>query len=221
MFTPDQTLAELATSHPAASRVFRSHRLDFCCGGNRSLRDACAERGIPVDTVLQELEAESAEPGPVDPAALPLPDLVEHVLTRFHEAHRRELPELIALAQKVERVHADKPDVPRGLAAHLSEMARALEEHMRKEEAVLFPAIVRGFRSELAMPIARMEAEHVEHGQSLERLRALAHEYVPPAHACTSWRALYLRCEQFEADLMAHVHLENNVLFPRVLEGGA
>lgn len=218
MFTPDQSLAELALSHPAASRIFRSHRLDFCCAGNRSLRQACAERGLDPATVLDQL---SVSPGPaaLDVRSLRLPELVDFVVAHYHEAHRAELPDLTALAHKVERVHADNPEAPLGLAAHLEAMTRALEEHMHKEEAVLFPAILRGAGPALLAPVSVMEAEHEDHGRGLERMRTLAHGFVAPPDACTSWKALYLRAEQLEADLMAHVHLENHVLFPRALRG--
>lgn len=218
MFNSDQSLAELALALPAASRIFRTHRLDFCCDGSRSLQQACAERGLDVASVLHQLNAAPRTAG-LNTSDLALAELIDYVLAQFHEAHRAELPDLIALATKVERVHAGTPDAPLGLAAHLQEMARALEEHMQKEEAVLFPAILRGAGPGLTRPIAVMEAEHDEHGRSLERLRELAHDFVAPAHACTSWRALYLRAEQLEADLMAHVHLENHVLFPRGLRG--
>jgi len=220
MLHPDQSLSDLALAQPAASRIFRELHLDFCCGGGRSLREACAERDLDPAAVLDEIA--SAEGGAVrDLRSLPLSALVEHVLVTYHEAHRRELPDLVELAEKVARVHADKPEVPVGLAAHLVATQQALEEHMQKEEHVLFPAILRGARASLATPIQMMEAEHDEHGRSLRRLRELAQDYVPPAVACTSWRALLLRCEQLEADVMAHVQVENHVLFPRVLEGGA
>lgn len=218
MFNPDQSLADLALAHPAASRVFRQYKLDFCCGGHRSVREACAARGIDATVVLGALEEDARAVGP-DVRALSLAELTAYIVTRFHEAHRAEFPDLIELARKVERVHAGKPGVPAGLAHHLSEMACDLEEHMLKEEAVVFPAIVRGARGNLAMAIGVLTQEHAEHGEALARLRALANDFVPPAHACTSWRALYLRCAELEAELMRHVHLENYVLFPRVSKG--
>ena len=220
MLSVDLPLSELALAYPAASRILRQHRLDFCCGGKRSVADACAERGIDAAALLRNIEASDRSPRiSNDPRTLPLPDLVAHVLTAYHEAHRTELPDLIELARKVERVHARKPAVPAGLAAHLAGMNATLEAHMLKEELLLFPAILTGATAVLRAPISVMEAEHVEHGHALERMRELAHGFVPPEDACTSWRALYLRCEQLEADLMAHVLLENEVLFPRASRG--
>lgn len=217
MFTPTQSLADLALAVPSASRVFRKHRLDFCCGGKKSIAEACRDKGLDAESILQEIAAEAIE-ADTDYATRPLGEVIDHILVKYHDAHRREIPDLVELARKVERVHADKRDVPKGLAIHLATMQMAMEDHMLKEERVLFPAIRRGLGAQLAGPVHQMESEHVEHGASLATLRDLAHDFVPPEGACTSWRALYLRCEQLEADLMAHVHLENHVLFPRALE---
>jgi regulator of cell morphogenesis and NO signaling len=217
MLNPTQSLADLALTIPAASRVFRRHRLDFCCGGKKSVAEACAARGLDVTSILQQIEADAPVAQSVDWQTRPLPELIDHILVNYHEPHRRELADLIELARKVERVHADKTNVPRGLTEHLAHMLEAMELHMQKEERILFPAIVRGMRSELSGPIHQMESEHDDHGESLRVLRDLASDFIPPPEACTSWRALFLRCEQLEADLMAHVHLENHVLFPRVL----
>ena len=219
MTTTTQSLAELALTYPAASRIFRQHRLDFCCGGKSSIADACAQRGLDADALLKEIEANDIRTPGLDWRAQPMSKLVDYILVNFHEAHRRELPDLIMLARKVERVHADKPDVPAGLASHLESMHEAMEIHMQKEEQILFPAILNGLGPQLRGPTSQMEREHDEHGAKLERLRELAADFVPPADACTSWRALLLRCEQLEADIMAHVHLENHVLFPRALNG--
>jgi regulator of cell morphogenesis and NO signaling len=208
----------VALRYPSASRIFRQHKLDFCCGGKRSVADACTDRGIDATSLLQEIEANETKPS-IDWPARPVAALIDHILVNFHEAHRRELPDLIALARKVERVHAEKQTVPVGLADHLVGMQQALELHMQKEELVLFPAIVRGQGRSLVAPTRQMELEHEEHALNLQRLRELAGGFVPPPEACTSWRALLLRCEQLEADVMAHVHLENHVLFPRALQG--
>ena len=219
MFSPDQSLSDLALTHPPASRVFRQHRLDFCCGGHRSLRDACEQRGLDVSAILEELGREHGRHFARDVRTMPLAELIDYILLHFHQAHRVELADLSELARKVERVHAGKPGVPAGLTSHLEQMANDLEAHMLKEEGVLFPAILRGARRQLAMPIEVMTSEHVEHGEALQRMRELAFDFVAPEHACTSWRALYLRCAELEAELMQHVHTENYVLFPRVLAG--
>lgn len=139
------------------------------------------------------------------------------MLDRYHAGHRAELPRLIQMATKVERVHADKPNCPKGLAAHLQFLADELEGHMQKEEQVLFPMLLAGHGAQAGGPIQVMESEHQEHGRNLAMLRQLAHDFTPPAEACGTWRALYLGLAELECAVMQHIHLENHVLFPRVL----
>ena len=216
---PSETLSDLAIRLPGASRVFHRHRLDFCCGGRRSLAEACAARGLDPARLVEELGREVAEPAEIDWALRSLPDLIDHILVRFHEPLRAELPELVRMARRVEEVHAEKPGCPLGLSAHLASVKESLELHMQKEERVLFPMIRAGRGAHAAGPVSVMEQEHDEHGVSLRRIRGLTGDLVPPAHACTTWRALYLRLDALERELMEHIHLENNVLFPRALEG--
>jgi regulator of cell morphogenesis and NO signaling len=218
ILTADTTLADLATRFAGASRVFQRHDLDFCCQGRRSLAEACRERRLPVDTLLAELAAElSPVPPDADWAELPLVQLIAHIVDHFHFEHRAELPRLIAMAEKVERVHAGRPGVPAGVAAHLRTLAHELEQHMQKEEQVLFPMLIAGNAGPAWAPIRCLTAEHDEHGRALARLRELAHGYTPPPHACGTWTALYLGLAAFERAVMEHVHLENHVLFPRAL----
>jgi regulator of cell morphogenesis and NO signaling len=212
------TLADLATSRPGAARVFHRHGLDFCCHGRISLERACAERALDLESLLGELRAqESREPDFRAWDEAPLAELIDHVLSRFHARHREQLPFLAGAARKVEAVHGEKPSCPRGLAAALAETSEELEDHMQKEEQVLFPLILSGRGALAAMPVQVLEQEHRDHALRLERLRALAHGYVAPPEACGTWRALYLGLEDLESDLHQHIHLENNVLFPRAL----
>ena len=212
------SLAKLATSRAGASRVFMRHSLDFCCRGETSLAEACRERGLSDSALLKEIEREARpDEDVVAWDERPLPELVEYILTQYHEAHRAEVPRLIAMAQKVERVHGEKPSCPSGLAAHLEFMADELEQHMQKEEQVLFPMIASGRGAMAAIPVQVMEQEHKDHGENLARMRELAHGFEPPAEACGTWRALYLGVAELESDLMHHIHLENHVLFPLAL----
>ncbi|MFT5289685.1 MAG: regulator of cell morphogenesis and NO signaling [Planctomycetota bacterium] len=215
----DTTLADLAVRHAGASRVFHRHGLDFCCNGRVSLEDACRKSDLNLAAITSELEAaiaETPQDSPITEAALPV--FVEYILENFHAAHREEVPRLIGMARKVEQVHGDKPDCPKGLAAFLEHMSEELEMHMQKEEQILFPMIVGGRGAMTGMPISVMENEHQDHGKNLQRLRNLVNNYVPPEGACNTWRALYLGLEQLERDLMEHIHLENNSLFPRALK---
>ncbi len=208
-----RTVAEIAAALPGATAVFRKHKLDFCCGGGVPLGEAVAKRGAS----LPVLEEELAALVPDDTATPPLDTdaLIGLIEARFHAVHRRELPELARLARRVETVHADKPDVPRGLAALLETMASELESHMQKEEQVLFPLMRRGGHPMIMHPIGMMRHEHDDHGEHLRALEALTNGGVPPAGACNTWRALYAGTRKFTDDLMEHIHLENNVLFPR------
>ena len=212
------TLAELAATGPAAARVLQRHRLDFCCGGRRSLGEACAEKGIDPEMLLAEI-GRPAAPTDVRPETLPPVALVDFIIVRFHEPLREELGRLESLARKVERVHAAKPSCPVGLASHVAEMRVNLTEHMAKEEQILFPMIRAGFGARAHMPIKMMMQEHDDHAESLRRTRALTADLVAPDDACGTWRALYDGLRELELDLMRHVHLENNVLFPAVLNG--
>lgn len=140
--------------------------------------------------------------------------LIAYVLERFHAVHRAELPELIALARKVEAVHAADPRRPAGLAALLTEMQAELEQHMRKEEMMLFPTMLAGGGGCTPFAIRRMRAEHDDHDAHLARLRRLTETFTPPEGACGSWRALYAGCRKLHDDLIEHIKLENETLFP-------
>jgi regulator of cell morphogenesis and NO signaling len=214
----DQSLGQLARRIAGATRVFDNHHFDFCCGGNQSLRSAAAAAGVEVAPIVAELhalQARAASGTERDWDNATPTELVDHLLTRYHAVHREQLPELIRLARKVEQVHGERPDCPVGLADHLTEMAQELESHMRKEEDVLFPMIVRGHGAMAKAPISVMRMEHDDHGVALRRLEALTDGITPPRAACTTWRSLYAGLQVFRQDLMAHIHTENNILFER------
>ncbi len=218
MIDVNETLGQLATAHPAASRVFLRHRLDFCCGGRRKLAEACNELGLDAGAIVAEIIAADAPASTERWDTKPLPTLIDFVLTRFHEPLRRDLPALIEAARRVERVHRNKPTCPHGLAQLLERVHDEILQHLAKEEQVLFPAIRRGSHgAQLHMPVRVMMQEHDDHGASLRRLRELATDFSPPPEACATWRALYAGLEKLESELMEHIHLENNVLFPRAL----
>lgn len=215
--TTHSTLAELATTHPAASRVFQRYGLDYCCGGRQPLDDVCHAKGLDPGAIVHAIEAEETGVDLPRWDAAPLSDLVHFIVKRYHAALRTELPALVALAERVETRHGEKAACPRGLRAHLEEVHIAVLDHLAKEETVLFPMIVAGHGYMTAIPIHVMEAEHEEHGRNLACIRALTANLTPPPEACATWRALYLRLGALEAELMDHIHLENNVLFARAL----
>ncbi|WP_454676274.1 iron-sulfur cluster repair protein YtfE [Achromobacter marplatensis] len=210
----EQSLGQLARSIPGATQVFHEYDLDFCCGGKKSLGEAAAQRSLDPTQIEARLVALShSPPQETDWGQASAAELIDHILARYHDVHRQQLPELIRLALKVEQVHADSPDCPAGLADHLRTMQQELESHMQKEEQVLFPMLARGHGAMATMPIMVMRMEHDDHGVALERLLALTHDLTLPRAACNTWRALYLGIRTFKEDLMAHIHLENNILF--------
>ncbi len=211
----EQTLGNLACLIPGATRVFRQYKLDFCCGGNTSLRDAASQRALDAQAIAEQLAAlgghSDTQP---DWRNEPASTLIEHILERFHERHREQFPELIRLANRVEQVHGNKADCPVGLAEHLWNMQQELESHMLKEEQILFPMLQRGMKLPQSQgPIAVMRFEHDQHGAALERMAELTNDITPPGNACNTWRALYRGLEELRDDLMQHIHLENNILF--------
>ena len=209
-----QSLGQLARSIPGATQVFHEFDLDFCCGGKKSLGEAAAQRSLDAAQIEARLIALAQHaPQEIDWGQASPAELIDHILARYHEVHRQQLPELIRLALKVEQVHADSPDCPAGVADHLRTMQQELESHMQKEEQVLFPILARGHGAMAAMPITVMRMEHDDHGVALERLLALTNDLTLPRAACNTWRALYLGIRTFKEDLMAHIHLENNILF--------
>jgi regulator of cell morphogenesis and NO signaling len=209
-----RSLSALAVDIPGATAIFRKHKLDFCCGGAATLSDAASEKGIDAAGIAAELAALAPSEGeaPRETAAL-----VEHIVKRFHEVHRRELPELIRLAKRVEAVHGGRDDAPKGAAQLLQTMMLELDDHMKKEEFVLFPMMEEGGNSFIRHPIAAMRADHEEVGGQLKQLEAYAAN--TPADACPTWRALNAGITKFADDLMMHIHLENNVLFPEFEKG--
>lgn len=211
-----QAIGQIAVKLPGATAIFRKLKLDFCCGGQVSLSEACARKGLDTAAVIAELATLERNDAP--PETPDAPSLIDHILVRYHAVHRAQLPELIRMARRVEAVHRDHLDVPYGLADHLETMEVELLEHMEKEEQVLFPAIEARAQG-LTHPIAAMRDEHTGHGQHLERLAVLTHDHTPPDGACNTWRALYAGTAQLANDLISHIHLENNVLFPHVENG--
>lgn len=208
-----QSLGQIAVGLPGATAVFRRHKLDFCCGGQVSLAQAAAEKGLDAQAVLAELaglQRPATAPERTDP-----PALIDHILTRYHEVHRQQLPELIRMARRVEAVHRAHLRVPSGLGDLLETMHAELLSHMQKEEQILFPMLRSGGHPFAHQPIGVMRAEHVEHGATLEKLAAMTDDVTPPADACNTWRALYAGLDQLRDDLMDHIHLENNLLFPQ------
>lgn len=220
----DLTVGDLATQRPQSVKVFQRHGIDFCCGGGRALDAACAAKGLDPAAVLDEVATEEARTNKTDARwdKAPLGDLIRHVLERHHVPLELELPRLDGLVRKVARVHHERD--PQGfdrLVALWEALRDDLEPHMLKEERILFPAILAGRGRDVGGPVSVMHADHEHLGGILVALREVTHDYTPPADGCGSWRALFQGLSDLEADLKLHIHLENNVLFPRALTGEA
>lgn len=147
--------------------------------------------------------------------AVPFSTIIDHILQRYHHVHRAQFEELVPLAQKVAKVHADS--FPAEIAELLASMQNELSSHMMKEEKVLFPMLNQGLGHNAAMPINVMMQEHAEHDHAINRLRELTDDFAIPEHACSSWTRLYQLAEEMVKDLTDHIYLENQILFPRVL----
>lgn len=239
--TPDTHVAKIATRHPGTIRVFQRHGIDFCCGGKRPLADATAEHGLDFETLHQELASAAAGPE-ADERDLrdwdeaPLAELVDHIVTRYHDRLREELPRLAAMADRVLTVHGERhPELLPALARTFHGLRAELGSHTMKEEQILFPWVCEMERAttsgaslgcgvsagagvpgaSVEGPIAVMEAEHDDAARALAELRRLTGGFQPPTGACTTFRGLYHGLAELEADTHRHIHLENNVLFPR------
>ena len=209
----NRTVGDIAATLPGATGIFRKLKLDFCCGGDVKLADAARERGL--DTAVIENALVAIDPSKSAPAPEATDALIDHILTRYHEVHRRELPELIRLAKKVEAVHAHHPEPPRDIAATLNAIQTELEKHMQIEETELFPFMKQQDGKGSQLPIAQLRHDHDQHGELLHRLETLTNGFVLPEGACRSWEALWAGGSKLVDDVMEHIHLENNVLFPR------
>jgi regulator of cell morphogenesis and NO signaling len=211
----EQSLGQLACAIPGATRIFHHYHLDFCCDGTSALREAAEAKGLDaLGIALQLLRCQQEQLPGSDWREAPTGELIEHILARYHQRHREQLPELIRLAQRVEHVHLDKANCPHGLTEFLHELREELELHMQKEEQILFPMLRHG--SGLAHgPIGMMRYEHDQHAAALAQLGQLTNQMQAPQGACNTWQALYRGLAELRDDLMEHIHLENNVLFTR------
>jgi len=229
----EKTVREIAIENPASMPVFESFGIDYCCGGERRLSDACARTGVDLDQVLllvEKAERDSQAKDARNWREEPLCDLMMHIVDKHHTFVRQETQRIDALLMKVAAKHGAAHPELHEIEALFGAIGQELSTHMLKEEHVLFPFIKqmeeaaekRGPRPEACFdsvkrPIANMIADHDDAGALLTRIRELADGYAVPAGACASFLALYRALEAFERDLHQHVHLENNILFPRAV----
>lgn len=230
-----KTVGELAVENPHATRVFEKLGIDYCCGGQKPLSEACAAAKVSLDEVLSGLEqaeiqaAETSQQRQWQTESISA--LVNHIVSTHHATVKSEVPRILQLTAKVVSVHGKNHPELAQVQELFGELGQELFAHLAKEEQILFPYLVQAERAvqtgepmphscfgTVQNPVRMMMMEHDAAGDALRELRAITSNYAPPADACISYKTLYQAIDAFEKDLHQHIHLENNILFPRGLE---
>jgi len=229
----ESKMKDIALSNPAARQVLEDAGLDYCCGGGQSLHDACLHTDVPAEEILKRLRENSKDVSPDEAnwTSAPLSDLTRHIRERHHRYVREAIARVQTLLDKVVTKHGENHPEITDIQRLFTEVGREMIMHMQKEEQILFPYIdalekaasTHGsmeppFFQTVRNPIHTMMKEHDSAGELAKQIRKASAEYTLPADACTSYKALYQDLQAFEADLHQHVHLENNILFPRAVE---
>jgi regulator of cell morphogenesis and NO signaling len=223
----ERTIGELVAERPSRSRLFEQHGIDYCCGGKRSLREATSQAGIDVEAFLVSLEALPAVAQDRDWREATVKELIGHILSAHHDWLRENLPRIGRLAEKVARVHGEHAPETVEAGRLFGELADEMVPHLEKEELMLFPAalhleatgeIVLGCHPahSLEGPVGVMEHDHKVVGALLDGIAKATDGFQPPEHACNTWRAFYDGLQELDRNTRAHVHLENEVLHPRI-----
>ena len=225
--TAETQVREIVLETPSAIPLLEKLGIDYCCGGARSLAAACDAKGLEIAAVLEALAGLRQQQAPAQESwsTAPLPDLIRYVVEHHHAFARKQMEMILPLAEKVAKRHGAKYlDLP-VIAERLSALGAELAHHFACEENILFPAILRldaghsplfpPLFGDIRQPMERMLRDHDQTGEELRALRALTNDLQPPEEACFSWRALYRAMAELESDLHQHIHLENNILFPR------
>jgi regulator of cell morphogenesis and NO signaling len=234
MLSLDKTVRDVALELPQATRVFEKLKIDYCCGGDKSLGEACATAGVDVaklERMLAEVGQAVPDNSSVDFQKTTLSELITYILDKHHVYTRDEMSRLEALTAKVISAHGENHVELREIGELFQHICADLRPHMFKEEQILFPYIIEMERcasqarpapfapfGTVKNPVRMMMSEHDIVGDLLRQLRALSSNYTVPADGCISYRTLYQAFEAFEQDLHQHIHLENNILFPRAIE---
>lgn len=229
----EKTVAELVTQDFKKAEIFKRHNIDFCCGGKKTLHEVCAQKNIDFDTLKKELL--QSEEKKLDSEQnfndWDLNSLIDYIIDTHHVYVRESSPILNEFSNKVARVHGElHPEVVK-INQLLNTLTQEMESHMKKEEIILFPYIkqlletVKENNPEMTPPlqtvenpIRAMEEEHKAAGDSMSEIRNLSSNYTPPENACNTYKALYFKLKEFEEDLHKHIHLENNILFPKAIK---
>ncbi|BBU39584.1 iron-sulfur cluster repair di-iron protein [Aeribacillus sp. FSL K6-1121] len=228
IFTENTTVGEIVAMLPKASDVFKKNKIDFCCGGDRSLKEAADKRGVAIEELmsqLQDLYAATDEKTEKNWLTATYSELIDHIINKHHRYLLEELPNLSPYVTKVMRVHGENH--PHLIKIHklFNELKTELEQHLWKEESEVFPLISQFEKQptseneqKMKKMIADLTNEHDKTGDIIKEIRRITNDYTLPDGACRTYQLVYNRLEALESDLFEHIHLENNVLFPRILQ---
>jgi len=227
----NKTVRDLASANPGAARIFEKFGIDYCCGGEKSLAQACSAAKVNLREVAEALEKPQPQSGERDWQKATLAELTKHIVEKHHGYVRQEIQRLIPLSAKVVGVHGKNHPELEQIQSSFQALAEELTMHLMKEERMLFPYIEQleiagnsGSRPAAPMfgkvqnPVRMMMMEHDSAGELLRKMRRITNDYALPEDACMSFKMLYRALQEFETDLHQHIHLENNILFPRAVE---
>lgn len=231
--TEKHIIGELVAQDYRTAGVFKAHGIDFCCNGNRTISEACDKKGIDATMVVEELSNALNDSNAVsaDFQSWPPDLLVDYIEKKHHRYVEAKIPEIKAYLNKITKVHGDNHPELHVIEQHFSESAGALAAHMKKEELILFPFIKKLAAADqndeqlyaahfgtVENPIAMMHEEHDAEGERFREIARLTENYTPPNDACNTYRVAFAVLQEFENDLHMHIHLENNILFPKAIE---
>lgn len=229
----ERKVGEIVAEDYRTAGVFKRFGLDFCCGGGKPVAEVCEQKGVDIDTLLDELKAATSEGDDSHNYNEWSPELlVDYIEQRHHRFVRNKLPEIETYAKKVAKVHGRRHEELNEILHEFIMLKDELLNHLEKEERMLFPYIKElvkraenGEKTEqrpsfgaVENPVRMMEIEHDEAGESMAKIQRLSNNFTPPEDACATYRVLFQNLEGFQDDLHKHVHLENNILFPKALE---
>jgi len=221
------TIGEIVANDFRSASLFKEAGIDFCCGGNKSLSDACKEKGADESHLIQQLEilAQTPVSGATNFKEWNLSFLSDYIVNTHHKFVLKTLPELVFYTRKIADVHGDNHPELIKVASLFIQINEELLQHLKNEEEVLFPAIKEAeknasleVKATIVSEITRMQGEHEFAGRAMDKINVLTNNYLIPVDACNTYRVSLKLLEQFEDDLHIHVHLENNILYPKALK---
>lgn len=222
----NRNVGDLVAENIKSAHIFKKYGIDFCCGGGITLEKACIKNNVSIDQITNDLNSLNQPVAPEkDFNSFPLDKLIDYILNVHHSYIRESIPLVLQYGTKVSSVHGDRHPELREIFQLFHDLVNELIMHMKKEEMILFPHVkklLHGIRaqeiSSIQSPIAVMESEHENAGNILKTIGKLSSDFTPPSDACNTYRAFYAKLQEFQDDLHKHIHLENNILFPKAIK---